>query len=308
MISTMRNCPYICFGGCGCKLISYLGFLSALQQKSTWHTEWHAQLIGACGSSSGCLAALAYLVDANAQDVLKRLSSLNVDSVVTNYVNFGAMLATYGVDSGDTVKQMISEFLSACGIAQDTTFRTLYRLTKKDLRVCATNLQRFRLEVFSHEHTPDVIVAHAIYWSMCVPFVFAPETFKGDIMIDGCALAYVPIDIWPLEKTMVFYATGFKTSADEREELEDLKSFASSILKCCAISVLRRIEELSQSHPSHFVHIHISNKEDDVLLRMTPAIFDSLVSTGYSHAIQLLFPDISTITSALIRFGIEHSD
>lgn len=301
----LDDARYVAFGGCGVKGVAYLGALAALQKHHAGHAEWHRRLRGACGSSSGCVAALAFLVDADADALVERWRSLHIESIAP-YVDLNGVLSRYGMDGGSLVRRIIREAFAACGLAHDTTFATLRRLTGRDLRICVTNLNHVRREVFSPEDTPDVVVSRAMYWSMCVPFVFEPETFRGDVMVDGCALSYVPYDVWPLEQTVVFHAHGHAMGlvGGPRREIGDLRAFASGVLACCAHSALRTADELSRAHPERFVRIAVLDKQHDAMLNMSDATLRALVGLGFATVLFRLCPDVPIVLDRLLRMSI----
>lgn len=302
---TLRTAKYVCFGGCAIKGVSYLGCLRALQQHHAGHAEWHRQLRGACGSSSGCLAALAFLVDADAEALLERWRALHIESVAP-CMDLSAVFARYGVDGGHEVKRIIREVFAACGLSHDTTFRTLHRLTHRDLRICVTNLNRLRREIFSHLTTPDVVVSDAIYWSMTVPFVFQPETYKGDLMVDGCMLDFVPHDQWPVEDTLFFYARGINTGVrvDERREIVDVQSFATGVLACCSRTALRAVQKMAAAHPDRFVFIDVNNSKYDAVLTMDLPTFEAVSNLGYATVMFRLFPELASACTQMLRMSI----
>lgn len=304
----LEDARYVSFGGCGTKGVSYIGCLRALQRHHATHAAWHQRLRGACGSSSGCIAALAFLVDVDADALLERWRSLRLTTVVP-YVDFGAVLAKYGADAGDELRRIIQAALTECGLSRDTTFRALHKLTGRELRLCVTNVNRCRLEVFSHTTHPDVVVADAMYWSMTVPFVFQPESYGGDLMVDGCVLAYVPYDVWPLAESVVFHTNGVNTGdeahGEVRQEVSDLRSFSGSVMRCCARSILRTTHELSKVHPERFVRISVADERVDTSLTLDDAAFEALVQLGFASVFLRLYPDVAAVFTGLMRVTLE---
>jgi predicted acylesterase/phospholipase RssA len=308
-LGALKDARYLSFGGCAAKSVTYIGALHALQQHNADHVEWHARLRGACGSSSGCIAALAFLVNASATELMNRLRAMGSLNMVP-YASLSNVLTRYGVDGGETLRVLLQEVFSACGLAYDTTFATLRRLTGRDLRICVTNLNTHSLKVFSNDATPDVVVSKAMYWSMCVPFVFEPELYGGDIMVDGCCLAYVPLDIWPADKTVTFYAPMGYVDDDgrQRREVRDLREFAGSVMRCCARSMLRRIDELRQREPERFVCIEVRSASHDVVLSTEPHVNEALFNLGFAELLGRMCPDLRCVTGALLTYALKRLD
>lgn len=294
----LDDAEYVSFGGCACKGLAYLGMLRALQERPE-HQAWHARLRGACGSSSGCLAALAFLVDVDARAFVDRCAALDIDSVAP-CMDLNGVLTRFGMDSGQVVRTLVRELFALSGLSHDdTTFATLHRLTGRDLRVCVTNLSTLQLQVFSHATTPDVVISSAMYWSMCIPFVFEPETFRDDVMVDGCALAVVPYDVFDLDRTLVFYVSAGRPLATDRCEINSLRTFAGQVLACCALEVYKRVDSVREARPDRFLHLRVG-AEDDTVLRMDRAIVVRQAGLGYYACLARLRPELRSVGAALL--------
>ena len=312
LAEAVRETKYMAFGGSGTCGMAYLGCLKALQAHCPEYEEWHREkLKGTVGSSSGCLAALAFLVNADADALVDLVRSLQVDAMVP-FVDLNAMFARYGVDPGDEVRRVLRAVFGACGLAAETTtFRALHRLTGRDLRVCATNLNRARPEVFSHSSTPDVLVADAMYWSMTVPFVFEPGTYEGDLMVDGCVLTYVPHSMWPIGETLVFHASGMGEGGGgaTRREVGDLRAYASAVVAACARSMLREVDEAAARRPDRFVRMDARSHNPRGFLALGSEALEALVGHGFATVASRLRPDLAPAFARLLRLhlALRHS-
>ena len=302
---------WIAFGGAAQKAASYIGLLHGLQTTHPQFNEWHTNTLkGTCGCSSGCIAALALLVNADCESLANKWASLGVESMTRSYFNIGQMMEKFGVDTGERVKLVISEVLASCGVAHDTTFEMLYRLTRKELRVVATNLNFMRTEVFSHKKTPDIKLADAFYWSMSVPFVFRPERYRGDLLVDGACLQLVPLDVWSdseWESVCLVFITGMRTGSfhGTRVEYKELKDYATGVLACAARSVLRRVFDLKSQKPDRVIHIDICEAADDVFLMMDLPTFRRLFNLGFAKSVSLIYNTlIPSLITPLIKLNV----
>lgn len=109
-----------------------------------------------------------------------------------------------GGASLDGVRDCFDRALSAkCPAAAAQGRRVLFR-DLPHLRICAANLTRRRLEVFSAQTAPDVAVADAVAASVCFPFAFRPWVIdrgagRGEeLHLDGGLISNLPA--WCLDE------------------------------------------------------------------------------------------------------------
>lgn len=302
---TLQTTHTVSFGGCGCKALSYVGFLDALQTHWNGFDAWHTSLFKcAIGSSSGCIAALCLVSRARGNVLLRRWCELDVSSVITtshtsSFLNLNSTLAYFGVDDGHTLRMLIHEVLAVCGMSKEVTFADVFRLTRKTLKICACNLNRMRTETFSHENTPHMKVAQAMYFSMTIPYIFRPDVYHECLMVDGCLMAYVPIES-DVNTTLFVYATGRTTGSKQAAgssddgavsppRIDDIKDFSKHILACCANAMLAKIRHIHEALPGRVIHLDCSGLTDDeILLSMDHTVAHALYAFGKRAAIRHL--------------------
>jgi len=174
----------ISFSSGGTKSFGHTGVMVRLKEAGFVDkvTSWY-------GCSAGSIGA--YLCALGVSTAWMKDFSIHVDSryflridedVVTNFTT------TWGLSEGDALKEYVG------GIA-DTWEPGSSKWTFADLRrerpevflgISATNLSKRRLEVFSHETTPNLLIVDAIRASSAIPFMFTPWTSPwGDIYCDG---------------------------------------------------------------------------------------------------------------------------
>jgi predicted acylesterase/phospholipase RssA len=120
------------------------------------------------------------------------------DAVVESFLNshsairaiFG-ILAEGGMYLGDVALEGLRNTLNLKLNRNPVRFRDL----PMPLAVCATNMSRQRLEVYSSTATPDMEVAEAVRRSISVPFYFRPRDQAGDDVVDGGLLENFPVSL-----------------------------------------------------------------------------------------------------------------
>jgi predicted acylesterase/phospholipase RssA len=124
------------------------------------------------------------LVDEEKKPLFKDLTELNETQnalyIIVNRIIWGKP----GIFPGEAFKRWLEEKIANKTHKADITFKQLKEQKHyKDLYIVALNLSTGLTTIFSHEHTPDVIVAEAIRASMSIPYFFVPTkvlTSKGD--------------------------------------------------------------------------------------------------------------------------------
>ena len=227
LLDEMCECPYVCVGGCGTRAAFFYGLLEYLQGKDRYD-EFHAQLRGAAGTSSGSMVALAILVGANPAAMAESALLLAREhETAAPAMNVHALLDGYGLDEGEVLQHIIDSLLSAMGLSPRTTFAGLRKLTQRTFVVCTTNLHRMEPFYFSPDATPDVPLREAMYMSMCLPFIFKPRRFRGEIHVDGGMTANIPIDAFRDQAPLVL---GLSFVRERR--IDDVRAFATAVVLC----------------------------------------------------------------------------
>ena len=72
------------------------------------------------------------------------------------------------------------------------TFEELYQITRKELKIVATDLNTGSATVFSHRTTPERCVFRSIVASSSYPFVFKPQVTRTSMFIDGGVSCNLP--------------------------------------------------------------------------------------------------------------------
>jgi NTE family protein len=80
------------------------------------------------------------------------------------------------------------------------SFKKIWELTGKDLKVLAADVTNRRPVVFSRDTTPDFSVIDAVRASMCYPFVFRPVPYASSVLADGGLASNLPVFLFESER------------------------------------------------------------------------------------------------------------
>lgn len=89
--------------------------------------------------------------------------------------------STFGLFHGETLRLLVERLIKQKTSINHITFLELHKLREKnqnlykDLYVIGINVNTSQSEIFSWEHTPNVIISDAVRISMSMPFIYKPH-------------------------------------------------------------------------------------------------------------------------------------
>lgn len=210
------------------------------------------------------------------------------------------LFLSYGLDTGEQLKELIKKQLNVIGLASDTTFSALNRLTAKDFFVCATNMTTRRPCYFSHENHPDMKLADALYASMSIPFIFQPYRLKnGDIFADGGLTANVPIGVFDdEERTLVVFM-----SHTPAQKIESCRQYVIGVMNCILSSQCPTLDGyVARNKNMVFTLDGPDNEFESLSLQTSSTYIDKMQRYGYNFALCHIVPEISIVVSATLAY------
>ena len=213
------------FEGGGVKGIAYIGAMQVLGEKGIFS---RIQRVG--GTSVGAINALLFALgfDNNEQrKILWELDFKNFLDASWLIPNMIRVLNRFGWYKGDYFREWVSKLIKEKTGTPNATFRDLRETKKPDLYVYGTNLSTHFSEVFSVEHSPDMLLADAVRISMSLPLFFtAIRNTRNDVYVDGGLLDNFPVKLFDRDR----YITGEKRNTDyyEKQNASFLKEHTES--------------------------------------------------------------------------------
>ena len=203
----MERCNYIACAGGGTHGTMFIGMLRGLEThmpraKGTTLTTYLQHMKGFAGTSIGALTSLAMLLKLTSNQICQICAPhLACMRSIVPRPDLGMLLAEYGLDDGQALRDMIYRVLRAGGICENVTFEDIERLLQREFVCVATNVHTREPIYFSAKNTPTIRVADGLFMSMCIPFVFVPIRYKDDVHVDGALSQNMP-DAFPPEETL----------------------------------------------------------------------------------------------------------
>lgn len=181
----------IVIAGGALRVISVIGCVKYLEEQNMIKC-----LKNYVGTSAGSILCLLLVLGYTHAEIIEFLYTHLAKDEISSFAIDECMdfFTTFGINSGENIKILISDIISQKSFQKDISFIELAKKTGKHFVVCVSNVTKERSEFFSVDTTPNMSVIEAIRTSCSIPFIFTPVVINGDIYMDGCLFNNFPID------------------------------------------------------------------------------------------------------------------
>ena len=104
------------------------------------------------------------------------------------------LLENYGVYDNDFLINLCSVLLEKKDLSPMITLKEFYNHTKIHFYLKTSNISKSKIEYLSHKTDPDLSLIQAIQMTTCIPLIFKPIQYKGNIYVDGGLSGNFPIE------------------------------------------------------------------------------------------------------------------
>ena len=203
------------------------------------------------------------------------------DIGINNFVN------KYGFDSGKNVVVWLEYLLENKGYSKDITLKELYIKTGIHYKVCCTNLNKYKLEIYDYVKNPNLKITKALRMSMSIPLVFSVKRYNKDIIVDGGIINNYPIDIFKdnLDKVLgvKFISKGELVKDDLNFEINSMEEYIYHTFKCYTVQK-ERSTTLSYKYKEHTICLETEHVTTAVNFDLTRENKLDLIEIGYKSA------------------------
>jgi len=281
------NTEYLVFSGGGVRGLAFLGAYAVLAHEfSQKGRSLYLQIKGFAGSSAGAFIAVMAAVGCTAKEMEEHCLRIDGYKIIRN-LDVLNISDHWGLnDKKEIVDQLRGVLQTQCN-SPDLTFRQLEERLGKKLVVTATRVNDGQVEYFSPEHTPDLEIWRGVMSSMSIPILFAPNRIGTSTYIDGGLLDNLPIDVFPLEKTLALLLT--------RHQPYKISGFRDYLMRVLylATDAMER-QRISSAPPllrNHIVKID-TGSVSSVEFTITEADKMSMICRGAVIMYQLFHPEL----------------
>ena len=258
--------------GGGIKGISYCGAFKRLSESAI-----DLDVKELCCVSVGSIFGLAYTIGYSHEEMIDEIMSKKFTDFVDLQLNY--LFTGYGMDSGNNIITWLETLLIKKGFGKNITFNSLFEETGVNFRVCVTNLNKYKLEVFDNTSTPELEVLKGIRMSISLPVIYTMQTYNNDVYVDGGLVSNYPIHLYQdkLETTL-----GCILLSDHANAHHINFSFETYIYNVFQCFVLQRTENTFLSPEYEARTIAIKTKIDNIIrFKIKRKEKKELIQSGY---------------------------
>lgn len=147
------------------------------------------------GCSVGAIIGFLFIIGYDPPDILQivkdninklqKIFDINIDKFFTSYgfVNIFAIFIP-----------ILAPYIKDAGYDTYITLGQLWKLTRKELVVCVTNINKYSSEYLGPRTHPNLPAIYAILMSSCIPIIFEPIKYNGGLYVDGGVTNSFPIN------------------------------------------------------------------------------------------------------------------
>jgi len=137
------------------------------------------------GISVGSFTALFVALKFNYKQMKQFILNVDVTGVIDYNNNFMDIIENYGYDDGKKLLRVTKIIVKNVLKNENATLKDLYDYSKIELCIVGSNISKGKEVIFNYKTYPDMPIYKAIIISCCIPLIYKPITFEGDIYVDG---------------------------------------------------------------------------------------------------------------------------
>lgn len=286
-------------GGGGKKGYSVIGSLKYFEENGVEFEK-------IAGSSVGSIMATFIAIGCTSGEIIKYYDMIDLSIFKINYFSpktYYNLLLNKGVNDPLKLENIIGDILKDKTGNGDITFKQVYVKYGKFLTITGTCLNKRETHYYHHETNPDMKIKKAIAISCCVPLLFKPVLWKGDVLCDGGVLENYPLYFFnencPVNSKLykiidgdekINYKTiGIKYIDDETSEqklytgnyeIKNIWQYLSSILNTLFTGIERK--GIKEKYWERTISINLGSFDSVTNLVLTDPQKEEFIKIGYN--------------------------
>lgn len=188
------NYDTLLLSGGGFKCFGFLGSLKYLIEKGIIkeYLEGIKDIIVVSGS---CVYILPLILGYSIDATIKLFNMFKMDTLIDiENISIDTLICDYGIYESQSSNKLIDLLLEKKGINNDITLKELYEKTNINISFKTVNITKEKVYYLNHKDNPTIKLKDAICMSGCVPLLFKPFNYNGDLYIDGGFCGNYPDD------------------------------------------------------------------------------------------------------------------
>jgi NTE family protein len=185
------NIKHIVISGGGTAGFSFYGAIKECHNNSIWKFENLTSMYGTSIGSIICVILCLnydwsvlddFLIKRPWQNVFK----FNMYTIVDSFHK-------RGMYDSSIFENAFMPLFNGKDISINITMQEFFELTKIDLHIYASEINKYELIDFSHSTHPNWRIVDAVYCSCCLPIIFSPYILENNCYCDGGLISNYPI-------------------------------------------------------------------------------------------------------------------
>ncbi len=214
----------IVLSGGSSKGLCFIGVLQFLEEN-----DMIKNIKEVTGCSIGAFSGLLFLLGYKSSDLKKIFLGYNLDKL--KKIKISKFFENFGLDDGKKVEKFIKVFIKKKKMNENITLQEFYEKTGKSLVTVCTNVNTKKVEFVRKEEFPDIPVYMAVQMSMCLPFIYKPVNFNGNLYVDGGLTCNFPVRYYFSQETEQKIIGFCFQEKNKTEDVLGFESYLYNILK-----------------------------------------------------------------------------
>jgi NTE family protein len=252
--------------------LSFVGAWRALEEHNIANN-----LVGFSGCSIGAVMALLTSIGYTGRELHKLAYALDYDKI--SDLKILNMFDNLGLDTGDSIQELLEQLLQRKTGKTDLTFMEHYCITGRKLWINASCVTEDKCYYFSADTYPDISIITAVRMSMAFPIMISAVKYDNKIFIDGAFHDPCPVNMFPVNNTIVFEICNKSTNKIDLHEQPESNFFQYTCMLMSSM-IARMYHHLSDALDQYSVLI-LHTGLDGVAFKVSKTVRKRLVKLGY---------------------------
>jgi predicted acylesterase/phospholipase RssA len=188
---TPKKIKHIVISGGGTTGFAFYGILRESNKKQLWNIK---DIESIYSTSVGSFLAVVLCLNFE-WDILDKYFIERPWEKIFNFDMYSILrvFEKRGIFSITIFEEMLQPLFLAADIPMNVTLKQFYEITKIELHIFITEINRFETIDVSYKTHPDWQIIQSVYASSTIPIIFEPWSFEDKMFIDGGFLLNYPV-------------------------------------------------------------------------------------------------------------------
>jgi predicted acylesterase/phospholipase RssA len=281
-----NNIEFISFCGSANKLYTHIGFIQYLETINFNYKN----IKGISGSSSGSIIALMFNLGFKSNEIIDIIgaSKYNFLNKRNMFFSIYNLIKHYGIVDSSYIKKYCDSVFEKKMLNPNITFEELYKITNIELVISGSNINKMRIEYFTHKTTPNMKIFDAIKISIAFPLVFKPVKYNDSYYSDGGLYDNLPLDYFDNNydkkytiNSVALLSNNDNTLSDNNIKTNNFSEFIYALLYSTWFNGTYKTLLIDNNIDPRVIIVPISDKTTSQFSVLTQDEINELIKSGF---------------------------